>query len=258
MKVANDQGVTERKIGTCGSEAEHCPGDVLRSSVTVESNSVSKDVRTVKMSRGLRGISSEHFTFEMTDETLNFITAVGESQTFAYHKAHGPMQLALLGASRSCICDAGLVGRLCETGGVNCREFVKNCQEDLLAKQNPTCNSRQYGGGLQSCHHKRILLDADQEIRPELLRYHVKFRFWFQEYSSKEGKASHADLPRIYYQTEANAGEYDIPPSFARPGHPVVGYPDWPTNKPTPGTSCTGHCPDSSDCACVHTLTPLG
>ena len=111
------------------------------------------------------------------------------------------------------------------------------------------------------------MLDADQEIRPELLRYHMKFRFWFQEYHMKfkdipagkadrsYGKASHANLPRIYYQTEAHAGEYDIPPAFAKPGHPIVGYPDWPVNKPTPGTSCTGNCPDGDDCECIHSIT---
>ena len=45
---------------------------------------------------------------------------------------------------------------------------------DLLAQRNPTCNSGQYSGGLTCCKHKRIMLDADQEVRPELLRYHMK------------------------------------------------------------------------------------
>jgi len=102
------------------------------------------------------------------------------------------------------------------------------------------------------------MLDADQEIRPELLQYHMKFRFWFQEYKPAvgAGKPSHNDLPRIYYQTEANAGEYDIPPAFVVPGKPaIVGYEKWPVNVPTPGTSCTGTCPDGPDCECVHTIT---
>jgi hypothetical protein len=100
------------------------------------------------------------------------------------------------------------------------------------------------------------MLDADQEIRPELLRYHMKFRFWFQEYKKDAtGQVNYYDLPRIYYQTEANAGEYDIPPAFALPGLPVVGYHDWPLNKPTPGTTCTGTCPNGPDCECIHTIT---
>ena len=100
------------------------------------------------------------------------------------------------------------------------------------------------------------MLDADQPIRPELLRYHMKFRFWYQEYvPAANGKpASHFNLPRIYQQTEANAGEYDVPPAFALPGLPVVGYDNWPLNKPTPGTTCTGDCPGGDSCECVHTI----
>mmetsp|Transcript_15463 Transcript_15463/g.36558 ORF Transcript_15463/g.36558 Transcript_15463/m.36558 type:complete len:894 (-) Transcript_15463:53-2734(-) len=259
--VVNDAGVTERKIGTCGSEAEHCPGDLLAPSIRVISNSVVAGVRTAVVQRALVGLSKNHYSFNpFADETIHFITAVGQSQTFAYHKAHGPTQVALTSVgSSSCICDQGLVGRLCATGGVNCTEFVKDCAAapagDLFTQRNPTCNSRQYSGGLHCCHHQYIMLDADQEVRPELLRYHMKMRFWFQEYRASTGsKASHANLPRIYYQTEANAGEYDIPPAFAR-GHPIVGYPEWPPNKPTPGTSCTGNCPDGADCECVHTIT---
>lgn len=83
-----------------------------------------------------------------------------------------------------------------------------------------------------------------------------RFRFWFQEYKpAVNGSApSHYDLPRIYQQTEANAGEYDIPPAFALPNLPVVGYPEWPVGKPTPGTKCTGTCPDGPDCECVHEI----
>jgi hypothetical protein len=63
-------------------------------------------------------------------------------------------------------------------------------------------------------------------------------------------------LPRIYFTTEANAGEYDIPPAFATPDNPKIpGYPDYPIGKPTPGTTCTGTCPDGPDCECVHTIT---
>merc|ERR1712008_481753 len=164
-------------------------------------------------------------------------------------------------------CNLGSVGELCEEGGKNCRPFVKNCAPpkgvgnapwgDLVTQKNPTCNAAQYGGGLTCCHHKRIMLDADQPVRPELLRCHMKFRFWFQEYKadSGNGRPSHYNLERIYYQTEANAGEYDIPPAFALPGYPVVGYPDWPLDTPTPGTTCTGKCPDGPDCHCEHTIT---
>ena len=45
----------------------------------------------------------------------------------------------------------------------------------------------------------------------------------------------------------------NIPPAFARPNETIVGYAGWPVGKPTPGTSCTGTCPDGPDCECVHT-----
>merc|ERR1712216_494885 len=51
-------------------------------------------------------------------------------------------------------------------------------------------------------------------------------------------------------------GECDVIPAFAREGEPpIVGYPNWPRNIPTPGTTCTGTCPDGPDCSCVHTIT---
>lgn len=121
------------------------------------------------------------------------------------------------------------------------------------------CNSIQYSGGLSICKHKRILLDEDQEIRPELLRYHMKYRFWFQEYVPKNdtANASHFNLDRIYYQTEAWAGEYDVVPAFRLESDPrIPGYPEigsWP--ELSPGSSCTGNCPNGTDCVCHQTLT---
>ena len=165
-------------------------------------------------------------------------------------------------------CDDGAVGQMCDEEGKDCAHFVKNCvpepDADLLAQANPTCTSTAYAGGLQCCHHGRIMLDTEQvavSMKQPLLRYHMKWRFWYQEYvpASGSSKASHEDLPRIYYQTEARAGEYDIPPAFALPGLPIPGYPGWPISSkgdlhPTPGTTCTGECPDGDSCECVHTI----
>ena len=50
-----------------------------------------------------------------------------------------------------------------------------------------------------------MLLD-DNQIQPEdEMTYLLKFRFWFQDYYGQQ------NLERFYYQTEAYAGEYDIP-----------------------------------------------
>ena len=184
--------------------------------------------------------------------------------------------------------DAGtkVNGALCEAGGKHCRNFTKHCTPpwdgdprhqggDLLSQRNPTCKSSSYAGGLSCCGHKRVLLDADQDPGPTLLRYHMKWRFWFQEYTPPAAEPttvagavaaaatppSHHNLPRFYYQTEGWAGEYDIPPAFRRAGDPpIVGYPDTPISKTgdmhtTPGTTCLGSCPDGPDCECEHTIT---
>jgi len=212
--------------------------------------------------RSFVGLTKDHYTFSTsTGVTIDLITAVGSTPKFSYHKMHAPASISLLTSSGpTCVCDIGAIGKMCDNNGKNCDSFVKSCVAapagSLLEQHNPTCNSRQYGGGLRCCKHKRIMLDADQEIRPELLRYHMKFRFWYQEYTpaTKSSNASHINLPRIYQQTEANAGEYDVPPAFAKPGITIPGYPDWPLNKPTPGTTCTGTCPDGPDCSCIHEI----
>jgi hypothetical protein len=280
--IINASGVTERKIGTCGTEAEHCPGTLLAASVKLVSNTVVGGVRTVVVTRPFKGASKDHYTFKPTSvATLDYISAVGTSQALAYHAAHDSLTLSFTPLSGpTCVCDMGMVGQMCETGGMGCRSFTKDCYArsptlggkgessgDLLAEDNPTCNSRQYSGGLSCCSHKRIMLDDDQIVPPELLRYHMKFRFWYQEYEADsktpvrpdKTNASHVDLPRIYWQTESNAGEYDIPPAFYLPGESkIVGYTAeelGPYPQLSPGTTCKGDCPSGDSCECIHTIT---
>ena len=267
--IINSTDVWEQKIGTCGSEAEHCPGNTLNKSITLLSNTVNNGVRTVKIQRGLIGMTSDYYSFIPSNiASIPLITAIGSSQTFAYHAAHANMIVSLIeNEGVTCVCDRGANGKLCEFDGTDCKTFVKNCvaakpggvpDGSLLAQSNPTCNSRQYSGGLSCCINGHNLLDADQEIPPQLLNYHMKFRFWFQEYipDNNTHSASHYNLPRIYQQTEANAGEYDIPPAFSLPNETaIVGYSsNWPLNKLTPGTTCSGNCPDGDDCDCVHEI----
>jgi len=273
--VVNDKGVTERKLGTCGTEADQCGGTLLAASVTVLSSTVVKGVRTVVVTRPFAGNTTDHYTFAPSKVgTLNYISAVGTSQEFAYHKNRdiGTMSFTPT-TGATCVCDLGETGSLCETNGTACNSFTKNCvgwsdtlgaegetSGDLLKDKNPTCNSGAYVGGLSCCSHKRIILDSDQVVQPELLRYHMKFRFWYQEYKPavpKVSNASHLDLPRIYFTTEANAGEYDIPPAFYTPDQPkIAGYPNvGPYPELTPGSSCTGNCPSGDDCECTHTIS---
>jgi hypothetical protein len=89
-----------------------------------------------------------------------------------------------------------------------------------------------------------------------LVAYHPAAAEYKPAGDSETGVASHLDLPRIYFQTEANAGEYDIPPAFhLDDSDKIVGYPEVaPYPALTPGSSCTGNCPHGDDCECVHTI----
>jgi hypothetical protein len=234
--VVNSTNVWEQKIGTCGSEAEHCPGDQLDSSLTIVSNSVVGGVRTVVATRPWMGmlipflcsyarhslsaplcfisthhfphfvnlptyppppphthtrahphtpgLTNKHYTFSESEVTINFIAAIGSSDVFAYHKAHTQSVISLTNAvgTPSCVCDLGVQGKLCDSEG-HCDSFTKGCvpapQGSLLEQRNPTCNSAQYVGGLDCCHHGRIMLDAEDRntsLAGPTLRYHMKWR----------------------------------------------------------------------------------
>ena len=102
--------------------------------------------------------------------------------------------------------------------------FDKDCQpfpkSDLKDQENPTCTIQSYRGGLSCCRDSVPLLDKDQEIpwEDQVLEYHLIFRFYFEDYTERlqklEGSVSnnpsHKNLVRLYWQTEARAGEYDI------------------------------------------------
>jgi len=148
-------------------------------------------MRTVVITRELKGATKDYYTFAPdTVATLNYIAAVGSSDVLAYHAVHDSLTLSFANPTGpTCVCDGGLQGKLCAYNGTACSGFTKGCvgrsatlgakgedSGDLLAMRNPTCNAAQYAGGLTCCKHKRIMLDEDQIVPPELLRYHMKFR----------------------------------------------------------------------------------
>eukprot|EP01084_Bolivina_argentea_P258907 436667_1 len=267
--IINSTNVWEQQLGVgagCQQSGDHCAGIILNNSLKLISNTVENNIRIVHIQRLLIGAAPNYYSFEPYEiASINLITAIGESQTFAYHKAHSNTLISLITSKdNTCICDIGANGKLCFKDGTQCRQFIKDCVGEspvppsgsLITQNNPTCNSTTYSGGMSCCINGQNLLDPDQEIPSELLKYHMKVRFWFQEYiaSNSTHNASHINLERIYQQTEANAGEYDIPPAFALPNVPVVGYPNWPLNEPTPGTVCSGNCPNGNDCECIHEI----
>jgi len=272
--IINSTDVWEQKIGTCNQNGDHCPGITLNKTIKVLSQTVNTGIRTVKIQRSLIGANWDYYSFKpYAQGSINLITAIGQSQEFAYHKAHSSTIISLYDDSgnnnSTCICDIGANGKLCENDGSQCRQFIKDCigystssmpSGSLIKQNNPTCNSTTYSGGMSCCINGHNLLDPDQEIPSQLLKYHIKVRFWFTEYypaNKSNPNPSHYNLERIYQQTEANAAEYDIPPAFLLPNESgIVGYPQWKSlTKPTPGTHCTGNCPNGNDCECYHEIS---
>jgi len=73
--------VTERVLG------DHAAGILLNSSVQIISHTVANGTRTVAMSRPLAGLTPQHHTFDATKLALDFISAIGSTPTFGYHKS---------------------------------------------------------------------------------------------------------------------------------------------------------------------------
>ena len=184
--------------------ANHAAGTKLKNSIKLLSSTITNKYRSVILERKLEGLNSNYYTFNIDDSNIPILNAVGSTSNFSYHHYRSGSLLRLISKdSRTCICDDGV------SGTINGIPFSKNCASeptgDLIRQHNPTCFIDTYQGGLECCHHKNILLDQDQ-IQPEHeMTYQIKFRFWYQEYDQ------HESLVRLYFQTEAYAGEYDVP-----------------------------------------------
>lgn len=203
--IVNGSGqVEERKLGN------HEAGRQLTSSVNITSNTVSNGQRTVVLTRPMKGLTADHFTFSPAEQSsLPLISAIGSGPNFAEHKYKGAATLALTTLDgATCVCKSGRAGSI---GGI---PFKKDCWDepygDLVQQKNPTCWVDTYAGGLRCCHHQWILLDKDQNPWPDQIdQYQLKFRFWFQEYD--QDHPQHTNLVRIHWQTEVMSTEYDVP-----------------------------------------------
>lgn len=199
--IQGDGKVFEQKLGN------HGPGTRLPSSINVISQTVHNGIRTVSLQR----TSQEYYDFSKTNGDINILVAYGSTTSFSYHKSKGTNQILVkMERGNTCICDDGKIGT------INGIRFQKNCRPepygDLIRQHNPSCFIETYQGGQSCCHHKWVLLDADQEQPTDEMTYHLKFRFWFQDYYQQK------QMVRAYYQTEAYSGEYDVPQS--PPGTP--------------------------------------
>jgi len=165
-------------------------------------------VRTVVLTRKLKGASAKHYSFSPRALSLDFINAVGSSPTLSYHKAKTASSISLFPSQGrpACLCSypakafgqgSGKIKYL-PTGeeiGFPAGRCSPEPRGNLLGMRNPTCDLRAYVGGLSTCHHKWVLLDAEQ-TQPWLdqpLVYHKKFRIYYQPYDA----AKHVNLARV-------------------------------------------------------------
>ena len=181
------------------------------------------------MVRDLAGKTGDHYTFDSSVSSIPVISASGTASIYAYHgpkqRSGGTLKMSAMDTP-TCVCDGGI------TGSLNGRPFHKDCLDeprgevkkreknsivsvilgDLVQQKNPTCWVETYEGGLSCCPHTTLLLDKDQNPPDELLSYQMKFRFYYQTYkpATPTSPPSHRNLLRMWIQTEANAGEYDI------------------------------------------------
>jgi len=180
--------------------------------VSIVYSTVVDGMRTVVLSRAFKGISDKHYSFDLDQSTIPFINAIGSTPDLSYHYRRATATITLTALDvPTCVCDDGV------HGAINGLAFDNYCAPeptaDLLKQKNPTCWIQTYAGGQSCCHHKYILLDADQpiDLRTDVL--HLKFRFWFQDYhppTLANPVPSHQNLMRFYFQTEAYAIEYDV------------------------------------------------
>jgi hypothetical protein len=192
--------------------ADHAAGAVLAPSVIVVSSTVTAGVRTVVVTRPLKGKTTDYYTFSTNPKktTIPLINAVGSGPVLGYHKIKAPVFLTLMpyAGVGGCVCPAPAqpfgqgIGTITynptsqpEDIGSGSSGFHKPCRPepytDMLADENPTCDVRSYVGGMNTCQHHWSLLDADQEIpwvdQPLLL--HHRYRFWVQPFNNVTTKS---------------------------------------------------------------------
>ena len=179
--------VSERRL------AKYAAGTLLAPSVTVLNASVAGGMRTVVLRRPIMGATLQHFSFDPTAISLDFIAAIGQAASFGPHgdAPHGPATLTLWPAAGGpvCLCNlkAAAFGQgtgtftYLPTGGGSSLSRTRCSDQprgDLIAQRNPTCDFRTYVGGQSVCKHGWHLLDADQDVPwpDQPLVYHKKFR----------------------------------------------------------------------------------
>jgi len=228
--------VSERRM------ANHAIGTLLKSTVTVVSNTVSAGKRTIVVTRPASIPGTDHANFSTMALQVPFISAVGSSVALAYHKDKTASTLAMWPSAGQpvCLCSMPAAPFGSAAGTIKYLPtgeqfgFTNYCmpepRESVLAQKNPTCDVRSYVGGLQVCKHMWSLLDSDQEKDERVQRwksmpltYYQKYRIYFQDYRPPTAPNPHlGTMGRQGWGIAAAGGdaEYDVPKKCP-PGTPV-------------------------------------
>ena len=234
----------ERRIGECTVEGRHCQGIELDPVLQIDTQYRESGVLSVRLNGNINYIPYKI----NTNLVVPVILARGYNDELVYHRVHQTSELLLISdeVESICICKTNIRG-LCDSNGNTCSTFYKDCIDDLSTTLNPTCTSDTYAGGLACCSHGTYLLDQWQIHDTQVLRYYLKWRFYFDD--NNYTTSNYTNLIRLYAQTEAYSGEYDVPPAYADVDTPqIIGYYDWPMGTPTQGTKCDQN-------KCHHVLT---
>jgi len=216
---------------------EHGPGSQLAASVSVQSNSVVKGVRTITLTRPVAGASKQHYSIPTAPGDVNLITAVGNTPQLAYHQSRTSAKLTLLPTEGSaCVCPPTTTTSLTymnqstATYNVACldeprSDMLKHGDGTGRAVPNAACNMQTYHGGLHCCAHHMFLTDLDQDhlIPNETDTYYLKWRYYFQEYEPPQpprdddaaastaaaAAASHKHLHHWVFLIDASVNDYE-------------------------------------------------
>lgn len=213
--------VTERRL------VEHGPGIVLTNSVTVVSNTVQAGFRTVVLSRGVTGKTTQHYTIPTQPGDINIITAVGQSSTFSYHgpKRTGSKITLVPSDVTSCMCHPSSQSAFFSYMNQTKDAFSINCVDeprgDMLRHgdgtgrdvENAACEAKTYHGGLRCCKNTWFLTDMEQDsmIPNKTDTYYLKWRYYFQDFTEETSTApaSHQHLHHFVFLIDADVNDYE-------------------------------------------------
>eukprot|EP00494_Astrolonche_serrata_P006497 UN06521 len=201
--------VHERKLGN------YYEGTLLKTSVTVILDKIENGIREVTLRRAMKGITSDHYTFDINKSKIAFINAIGKSGEFAIHDKKAASSITLFGDGSSiCLCKTtGTPGTIDGVGfDYSCNPFPES---NLLMTHNPQCNITTYTGGLKCCLDGTYLIDSDQSVPPFVDEFHLKLRVYYEDYNTTKPQI------RPYFMTHAvEGGDFEHDVVKCPPGQP--------------------------------------